>query len=102
MIRQHIDQRKYFQLCETNYKIAIVRLVAEQNLNLLKIYIEVKTNNKLYSGLCKYFKIRSSYTENSPKFPLGDLYMHNNINEVITNVNLNCTFFNNFFNTILR
>jgi len=39
------------QLCGTVYKIAIVRLVAEQNLNLLKIYIEVTTNNKFYFGL---------------------------------------------------
>jgi hypothetical protein len=39
------------QLCETSYKIAKVRLVAEQNLNLLKIYVEVNTNNKFYFGL---------------------------------------------------
>ena len=63
---------------EIRYKIAIERLVAEQDLNLLKSYIEVTTNNKFYFGLCKYFKIRSSCTANSPKFPLGDLYMHNN------------------------
>ena len=30
-------------------------------------------------GFYKYFKIRSSCTANSPEFPLGDLYMHNNI-----------------------
>jgi hypothetical protein len=30
-------------------------------------------------GFCKYFKIRWSGTANSPKFPPGDLYMHNNI-----------------------
>ena len=30
-------------------------------------------------GVYKYFKIRSSCIANLPKFPLGDLSMHNNI-----------------------
>jgi len=41
-------------------------------------------------GLYKYFKIRPSFTANSPKFPLGDVYMHNNYNREVTNVDLSC------------
>jgi len=58
--------------------------------------------------LYKYFKIISNCTANSPKFPLGDLYMHNttannnNNNNNITNVDLSCTYFSNFFNTLLQ
>lgn len=50
-------------------------------------------------GFCKYFKIRSSGTANSPKFPPGDLFMHNNIRWLLFWFGQHN--FSYFFNTVL-